>query len=59
MAFPDCVKGPALLTNNLVCNTSASSYDRAVAIVGAMTTAEKLVNMVEYDEAPILWYASS
>lgn len=49
MAFPDCVNGPELLTGNLVCNTNASSYDRAAAIVGAMTTEEKLVIMVEYD----------
>ena len=40
--FPDCVNGP--LSNNTVCNTSASVIDRATALVNAMTLAEKFNN---------------
>lgn len=47
LQFPDCANGPALLTENLVCDTNASPYDRASAIVNAMTIDEKLVNLVE------------
>lgn len=38
-AFPDCVNGP--LKNNTVCNTSASTKDRASALVAALTNEEK------------------
>lgn len=44
--FPDCVNGP--LANNTVCNTKASPSERAAALVKALTTSEKLVNLVEY-----------
>ncbi|ETN46811.1 uncharacterized protein HMPREF1541_01000 [Cyphellophora europaea CBS 101466] len=37
--FPDCASGP--LSNNTVCNTSASVADRARALVKELTTAEK------------------
>ena len=37
--FPDCVNGP--LSNNTVCDTSASVSDRARAFVNELTTAEK------------------
>ncbi|KAF7514945.1 hypothetical protein G7054_g14873 [Neopestalotiopsis clavispora] len=37
--FPDCVNGP--LSNNTVCDTSASVLDRAKALVAVLTTAEK------------------
>ncbi|OCL04852.1 glycoside hydrolase family 3 protein [Glonium stellatum] len=47
MQFPDCVNGPTALTTNLVCDPSASPADRAAAIVAAMSTSEKLVNMVD------------
>jgi hypothetical protein len=52
MQFPDCVNGPALLTKNLVCNTTASPADRAKAIVAAMNITEKIANMVEYINRP-------
>lgn len=42
--FPDCQNGPALLTQNAVCNTSLSPMQRASAIVGAMTLQEKIAN---------------
>ncbi|KAE9371995.1 glycoside hydrolase family 3 protein [Stipitochalara longipes BDJ] len=47
MQFPDCVNGPALLTKNLVCNTSATPAARAKAIVAAMNITEKIANMVD------------
>lgn len=37
--FPDCVNGP--LSNNTVCDTTASVADRARALVNELTTAEK------------------
>jgi xylan 1,4-beta-xylosidase len=37
--FPDCVHGP--LSNNTVCDTSASTADRAAALVKVLTNAEK------------------
>lgn len=37
--FPDCVHGP--LSNNTVCNASASVGDRARALVAALTIDEK------------------
>jgi beta-D-xylosidase 4 len=48
LQFPDCVNGPTLLTQNLVCNTTATPADRAKAIVTAMNITEKIANMVEY-----------
>ena len=48
MQSPDCINGPALLTTNLVCNTSAPPAARAKAIVAAMNITEKIANMVEY-----------
>ncbi|KAM7194044.1 putative exo-1,4-beta-xylosidase bxlB [Naviculisporaceae sp. PSN 640] len=43
--FPDCVSGP--LAKNTVCDTTASPSDRAAALVKALTTSEKLVNLVD------------
>jgi len=37
--FPDCTNGP--LKNNTVCNTGASTIDRATALVNAMNMDEK------------------
>ncbi|KAK6219161.1 hypothetical protein LQW54_002410 [Pestalotiopsis sp. IQ-011] len=37
--FPDCVEGP--LSNNTVCDTSATVLDRAKALVAVLTTGEK------------------
>ncbi|KAK7047287.1 hypothetical protein VNI00_006518 [Paramarasmius palmivorus] len=42
-AFPDCVNGP--LANNLVCDASASSIDRARALVSEFTVQELIANM--------------
>ena len=42
--FPDCTNGPQALTSNDVCNTDLSVMQRATAIVGAMTLAEKINN---------------
>lgn len=39
--FPDCAAGP--LSSTLVCNTSASAWERATALV-SMFTLEELVN---------------
>jgi len=41
LSFPDCVNGP--LKDSVVCDTSKSSHDRAVALV-SMFTLEELVN---------------
>src|SRR4051812_33080958 len=38
--YPDCRHGP--LANNSVCNTALSTKERAQALVGALTLAEKL-----------------
>jgi beta-D-xylosidase 4 len=38
--FPDCASGP--LSNNTVCDTSASVSDRAKALVAVLTIEEKL-----------------
>ncbi|KAI0392250.1 glycoside hydrolase family 3 protein [Xylariaceae sp. FL0594] len=46
MVFPDCVSGPAALTKNLVCDTTAKPADRASAFIKAWNTTEKLVNLV-------------
>ena len=43
--FPDCINGP--LASNLVCNPRASPAERAAALVAALQTDEKLVNLVE------------
>jgi len=37
--FPDCERGP--LSNNTVCNTSASVTERAQALVAVLTNEEK------------------
>ena len=47
MQFPDCVGGPEILTDNLVCDTSASPAARAEALIDAWNITEKLVNLVE------------
>ena len=47
MQFPDCVGGPEVLTDNLVCDTSASPAERAEALIDAWNITEKLVNLVE------------
>ena len=41
--FPDCVNGP--LSNNTVCDTSASVLDRAQGLVSALTNDEKFALM--------------
>ena len=41
VSFPDCDSGP--LSGNLVCNTSAKSYDRAASLISLLTF-EELVN---------------
>jgi len=43
---PDCVNGP--LAKNQVCNASLSPSARAAALVAAMTSDEKLQNLVRY-----------
>ena len=47
MQFPDCVGGPEILTDNLVCVTSASPAARAEALIDAWNITEKLLNLVE------------
>ncbi|KAM7197555.1 putative exo-1,4-beta-xylosidase bxlB [Rhypophila sp. PSN 637] len=42
--FPDCTKAP--LSNNQVCNSTLSPPERATALVAALTTEEKLANLV-------------
>ena len=41
LSFPDCENGP--LSNDLVCNSSANSYDRAASLVSLLTF-DELVN---------------
>ncbi|KAJ9355470.1 CAZyme family GH3 [Paecilomyces variotii] len=41
LSFPDCTNGP--LSTNLVCNTSATPWDRASALI-SLFTLEELVN---------------
>jgi hypothetical protein len=45
--YPDCLNGPAVLTSNKVCDTSASPAERASAFIGAWALEEKLANLVE------------
>ena len=40
--FPDCVNGP--LANTTVCDTSATAFERASALVGLLTLEEKINN---------------
>lgn len=50
--FPNCVDG--LLASNVVCDQSASPAERANALVEALTTEEKLQNLVRYESlAPL------
>lgn len=42
--FPDCLDGP--LSSNTVCDQNATPAQRASALVEAMTTEEKLENLV-------------
>jgi hypothetical protein len=44
--FPNCGDGP--LASNTVCDRSASPAERAYALVEALTTEEKLQNLVRY-----------
>jgi hypothetical protein len=44
--YPDCAQGP--LAKNLVCDASLSPPERAAALVAAMTSDEKLQNLVRY-----------
>lgn len=44
--FPNCVDG--LLASNTVCDQNATPGERASALVEAMTTEEKLANLVRY-----------
>jgi beta-D-xylosidase 4 len=43
-ALPDCVNGA--LKSNKVCDVTASPADRASALVQAMSSSEKLLNIV-------------
>jgi beta-D-xylosidase 4 len=43
---PDCVNGP--LATNKVCDATAEPEERAAALVAAMTSDEKLHNLVRY-----------
>lgn len=43
---PDCVSGP--LASNKICDATAEPEERAAALVAAMTTDEKLRNLVRY-----------
>ncbi|GFG15843.1 probable exo-1,4-beta-xylosidase bxlB [Aspergillus lentulus] len=47
MHFPDCDRGPLLLTENDVCNPQMSPSDRAAALVNSMNITEKLGNLIE------------
>ncbi|GFF56102.1 probable exo-1,4-beta-xylosidase bxlB [Aspergillus udagawae] len=47
MRFPDCDRGPLLLTKNDVCNPQISPSDRAAALVDSMNITEKLGNLIE------------
>ncbi|OGE51043.1 hypothetical protein PENARI_c015G01191 [Penicillium arizonense] len=47
MQFPDCIRGPSLLTENDVCCPQSSSSDRAAALVASMNITEKLGNLIE------------
>ena len=42
--FPDCVNGP--LASNAVCDKQLTPGERASALVAALTTEEKLKNLV-------------
>jgi len=50
--YPDCISGP--LASNDVCRMGLDPATRAKALVAAMTTEEKLVNMVEYGDIPLM-----
>ncbi|KAI1496161.1 glycoside hydrolase superfamily [Biscogniauxia marginata] len=47
MAYPDCINGPEVLINNLVCDTTASPAERASSFIEAWNITEKLVNLVD------------
>lgn len=49
--YPDCISGP--LASNDVCRTDLDPAARAKALVAALKTEEKLVNMVEYGDSPM------
>lgn len=49
--YPNCEEGP--LSENLVCDVSASPGERAAALVEAMTIDEKLLNLVKYVYHPL------
>ena len=51
-AFPDCVNGP--LKSNKVCDVTASPADRASALVQAMQSSEKLLNIVRHVEKNLI-----
>ncbi|KAI0481293.1 glycoside hydrolase superfamily [Xylariaceae sp. FL0804] len=62
--YPDCQNGPAALTSNLVCDTSASPAARAAALVAAMPLSDKLQNLVDQSNgsaklglAPYEWWS--
>lgn len=55
--YPDCISGP--LASNDVCRMGLDPTTRAKALVAAMTTEEKLVNMVEYGNKPLMVHAAN
>ena len=55
--YPDCISGP--LASNDVCRMGLDPATRAKALVAAMTTEEKLVNMVEYGNKPLMVHAAN
>lgn len=54
--FPNCVDG--LLATNQVCNFTLPPPERAAALVAAMTTEEKLQNLVRYFPHPLPLFLS-
>jgi beta-D-xylosidase 4 len=48
--LPDCTKAP--LSQNKICDTTATPRERAAALVAAMQNSEKLVNLVRWASQP-------
>ncbi|KAI1298555.1 glycoside hydrolase family 3 protein [Xylaria venustula] len=46
LVFPDCVNGPAILTSNLVCDSTASPAERAAALIKVWNITEKTANFI-------------
>jgi xylan 1,4-beta-xylosidase len=43
--YPDCADGP--LSENTICDQDAEPAERAAALVAAMSTTDKLANLIE------------